>query len=341
MTRTTATTLPVRRGPASPWPRRLAAGAGLCAALGALGGCEFPRRAASSPAEYEAYRGVRAALTVEDRLAFAERYLAAYPKGRFSDEVRQHFAREEQAFYDRQQASAAGLTWYLERLPAGPHAPQASLRLADLEREASLARQDSLLAQGRVSERRLARAAASRKEIVEFVTTWVSTLAGSDAWGLATWRQPPEIIASFRRGVEPGACDDLGCHRAQVLPFQVPLDGGGLEERAFITELALDLRRGGVARASLRGPALFSRFHEAAVGRPAASEPIVARTEAITFVLELIMGAFEGVAPAARCERGITPPVVLRRQCSGWVIEVVSGDKPEDDDVISVEGPSR
>jgi hypothetical protein len=313
----------------------------LIAALGWLAGCELPRRAVSSSAEYESYRGARAAPTVEDRLKAAERYLDAYPKGRFADEVRRRFASEERAFYDRQQASLTGLTWYLVTLPAGPHASQASLRLADLEHEASLDRQDTLVAQGRASERRLARAAASRKEVVEFLTTWVSALAANEAWGRATWQQPAEVIAAFRRGVDPGVCDDLGCHRAQVLAFQVPVEGGGLEDRAFITELGLDLRRGGVARATVRGPGLFSRFHEAAVGRPAPRDPLLARTEALTFVLDLLMTSFEPVVPAGRCDRGITPPVVLRRQCDGWTLEVTSGDHPEDDDVIAVEGPAR
>ena len=313
----------------------------LVAAMGGLGGCEFPRRAVSSSAEYEAYRGVRVGFTLEDRLAAAEHYLGDYPKGRFADEVRRRFALEEQAFYDRQQVSAAGLTWYLQQLPTGPHAPQASLRLADLEHQASLARQDTLLAQARASERRFTRAAASRKEVVDFVTTWVSALAANRAWGRATWEQPAEVIASFRRGVEPGVCDDVGCHRAQLLAFSVPVEGGGIEERAFITELALDLRRGGVLRASLRGPALFSRFHEAAVGRPAARDPLMARIEAVTFALDLITGAFEAVAPASRCDKGITPPMVLLRQCDGWTIQVISGDKAEDDDVLAVEGPAR
>lgn len=308
--------------------------------LGALvGGCELPQRAFSSSSEYEAYRATRAGYTPEARLEAGRRYLVGYPGGRFVDEVRARFEREEQAFYDLKQGSIAGLEWYLRVLPSGPHAASASLRLADLQQEAARLRGDKLLAQARASERRLSRASSSRKVVTETLVGWISVIASNQAWGRPTWQQPADMIMAMRMEPEAGRCDDLRCLRAQTLVFPVPVVGGGLEERAATFDLGLELRSGGVARASLRGPALFSRLHEASEGKPVQRDELAARAEAVGYAIELIGGAFEAVAPASLCDRGIAPPVLLLRDCGGWKIRVIAGDTPADDDVLEVEGP--
>lgn len=121
--------------------------------------------------------------------------------------------------------------------------------------------------------------------------------------------------------------------------FQIPVMGGGLEDRAAIFDYLLDLRKNRVLRGELRGPALFSRFYEAAQGRPLSKDLLEARAEAVSYVLDVIGGAFEAVAPGVSCERGITPPVVFHRQCNGWSITASVGDGAADEDTIVVEGP--
>jgi hypothetical protein len=320
-------------------PARARALALLCSVCLLPSGCSAGTRLLSSPAEYGAFRVTRAGYTVEDRLAGADRYLDAYPKGRFADEVRARFDREEQAFYDSHQTSIDGLDWYLHVLPAGPHAAQASMRRAELAAEERQRRGDSLVAQGRVTERRLARAARSRQAVVDAFGTWIGSLAADDAWGRPTWAQPGAVIEAMRLGPDPGACDDLGCKRVQSIAFQIPVAGGGLDERAATFDLGLELRRGGVWRASIRGPELFSRAWEAARGKALPADKLEARAEAVGYAVDLVSGAFEGVAPADRCNRGITPPVILRRACDGWLVEVTVGDTPADDDIVLIEGP--
>lgn len=308
-------------------------------AMVALSGCGFSTRLLSSTGEYESYRAVRAGYTPEARLQAARSYLASFPKGRFADEVRERFGHEESDFYRLQSRTPAGLAWYLQTLPDGPHASDASLQLVELERRAAQQREDELVLRGRTMERRLARAASSRKQMTELVVGWVATLASSQAWGRPTWEQPPELLRTLRSEPEPGRCQELRCARGLTISFQVPVAGGGLEERAATFDLGLTLEGGGVSRGWVRGPALFSRFYEAAHGQALSPDPLLARAEAVSHALETVTGAFEAVAPGAQCDRGITPPVVMRRVCDGWTITVTAGDQPADDDIIEVAGP--
>jgi len=306
--------------------------------LGASG-CGLGARALSTPTEYEAYRAVRAEYTAEARLRAGKRYLGSYPEGRFADEVRRRFDDEEKAFYAVQAGSLAGLGWYLQILPDGPHASEASLRLLELERQASQRRHDELVERGKSMEKRLARASASRRETVEALVGWVTALASSEAWGKPTWWQPAEVLRALRNEPDPGRCDERRCVRGRLLVFQIPVAGGGLEERAAAFDLILTLDRGRVVRGSVRGPELFSRLYEAARGQPLGSDRLMARAEAVSHALELVGGAFEAVAPGGRCDRGITPPVVMQRSCDGWQITATAGDLATDDDVIEIAGP--
>jgi hypothetical protein len=304
-------------------------------------GCGFPARALSSPGEYEAYRTTRVGYTVEARLQASRVYLGRFPKGRFVDEVRQRFEEEEGNFYRVSSKTKHGLEWYLQTLPDGPHATEASLMLVELAKRAAEEQEDELVQRGRSIERRLARAEALRREAVEALVGWISALASSQAWGRPTWEQPAELLRGIRGLPDPGRCDDLRCLRGRTVVFQIPVAGGGLEERAATFDFVLELEQGRVIRGVLQGPALFSRFYEASQGRPLPKDPLEARAEAVGYALEVVGGAFEAVAPGATCDQGITPPVVLARRCGGWKVTVTVGDGAAEDDRLEVEGPRR
>ncbi len=306
----------------------------------ALSACGLPSRLASSPAEYESYRATRADYTPEARLHAAQLYLGVYPTGRFADEVRRRFETEEAAFYRAKSLSAAGLVWYLHVLPDGPHASEASLLLSDLEKRAAQERSDELLARGRSIERRLALAATSRRQTSELLVGWIASLTSSDGWGKRTHEQPPEIVRALRTEPNGGRCDERRCLRTVTTTFSIPQAGGGLDERAAVFDLVLDLDgQGRVVQGALQGPGLFSRLYEASLGRPLPADMLEARAEAVSHALEVLAGAAEAVTPAGRCDRPIKPPEVLRRQCDGWLITAIAGDQPTDDDVIRVAGP--
>jgi hypothetical protein len=311
----------------------------LAGALSWIAGCGFAGRALSSPREYEAYRSTRAGYTVEDRLRAAKLYLGQFPQGRFAEEVQRLFDEEERRFFQAQRGTVAGLDWYLKILPDGPHANDAQLLTLELERQAAAQREDALVQRGRTIERRLAAAELQRRRAVEEPVNWVTALASSQRWGRATWEQPAELLRALRTEPAPGRCEEVRCLRTRSVIFQVPVRGGGLEERALTYDLLLELHRGGVVRGALRGPALFSRLYEAARGKPLPPDPLEARAEAVSHALELVGGAFEAVAPAASCDRGIRPPQILLRQCNGWRVAVIAGDGAAEDDLIEVEGP--
>lgn len=318
--------------------RACVAATAMLASVSLTSGCASMTRLVAPRDDYDAYRATRAAYTVEDRLEASLGYLERFPRGRFAAEVRARFDVEEASFYARRSASIDGLDWYLRVLPAGPHAAEAAARRANLSLERSERDNDRLSLAGRATERRLARAARSRRAVVEAFTGLIAATASNEAWGRPTWAQPVALIEALRAAPDPGRCDDLRCSRVTLQKFAIPIAGGGLDERAATSELTIDLERGGVRRVTLRGPDLFSRVWEAEQGKALLADPLEARALAVGHAIDVVTGAFEGVAPRARCDRPITPPVALRRVCDGWVVVVTVGDAATDD-VIAIEGP--
>lgn len=294
-------------------------------------GCAGAARVVASPAETDAYRRTRASYTVEDRLVAAGAYLAAYPDGRFADDVRARFLAEEARFYAHKRGRIDGLDWYLLVLPSGPHAAEASLLRADFKKREDELSRASTLRTAWSMERRLARAEHSRKQVVELVSTFLAGAAASDAWGAPVWRQPREVLDAVRGAPNAGRCDDVRCARFASVPFSLPVAGGGLDERALVFDLVIALSAGGVERLTLRGPGLFSRVYEAQQARALTSDTETARALAVGFAEELVAGTFEARMPAARCGRPVTPPEILRRACDGALLRVVVGGDGEDD----------
>jgi hypothetical protein len=304
-----------------------------------LSGCSLGQRFLASPTEYESYRATHVRYTMEGRLASAEDYLDKYPDGRFAKEVRAKFDDDELSFYSARSGSIDGLEWYLHVLPHGPHASEASLRLSDLEAQARAMRGDATVAAGRVIERRLAHAARERRQVADFFVGYLGALSTMRSWGRPTWEMPNDALYALRGAPDPGRCDDQTCKRITTMTYQIPIAGGGLDDRAATIEIGFKLQQGGVVEASIAGPDLLSRIWEADIGQAITTDRDSARALAVGHVLDIVGGAFEAVVPSATCEKTITPPVVMLRECNGWRVEVTIGDTPADDDTIRVRGP--
>lgn len=307
-----------------------------------LAGCAPAARLIGDPAEYRAYRETRARYTTEQRLVAATKYLEAYPEGAYAGEVRARFEVEEAAFYDAQSKTSDDLEWYLHVLPDGPHAQQAHLTLSQTSLQEHAEAHDELLTAGRNQERRLKRASRSRTDVTDTFNRWVTAFSTVTSWGRPTSALPGDMTSDFRRPPDAGRCNDIVCTRVEAIPFQVPIAGGGLDERAAVYEVLFTLDNGGVRMLTLRGPALFSRVFEASRGKPVEPDEQTARAEAVSYALDLVGGTFEATLPEKACAQPIDPPTLLKRSCGGVTLTVKIGDDPSQDDVVQLEGrPGR
>lgn len=307
-----------------------------------LAGCGVWNRATSSPVEYDAFRVTRMGVIFEDRLRAAQIYLAKYPDGRFAKEVRDQFDKEEHSFYEASSVSIGGLDWYLTVLPNGPHSVEASLRRAQLREEEKALGHDELVEKGRQIERKLRRADRSRQVARETFQLWIDGALRMRAWGQPTTEMPIALISALRLGDDPGRCRETECTRSVVIPFQLPVQGGGLEDRALVQELVLRLNdEGGVTEVVIRGPGLFTRLWEAEKGHVREPDPDIARANAVGWALEHVAKTVEDVVPADKCDRPITPPVVFLRSCDGWYVDIEVGADESQDDMIRFRGPAK
>ena len=308
-----------------------------------VSGCATIRpRLWSNPAEYDTYRATRIATEPLPRLRAERAYLAAYPAGVFRAEVETAFEQEEQRFYDRRKAYKEGLEEYLVVLPAGPHAVDATLRIADIKERSGEAATDRLVMKSKGMEDRLRLASENRKAALEAVSDWVSDLASIKKLGTFTNDFPRlsrAFDARYRERPRP-KCERDRCLRLESWPYQVPIAGGGLDELELT--LQITVRRSGedVTSVSLHGPALFSRSWEASQGVPLPKDQLGARAFAVGYVSELVGGTFASVLPPT-CDVPASPPIVMRRSCDGLELTVTAGDSPADDDTITLARASK
>lgn len=321
----------------SPLGERLAR-ALLAAPLLALSGCAVAGpRLLSSPAEYDVYRTARVAKEPLPRLRAERAYLAAYPRGAFHAEVEQAHEREEQAFYDRRKSYKEGLEEYLAVLPEGPHAMDATLRIADIKERSGEAATDRLVLKGKGIEERLRLAAENRKAALEAVSDWLSDLASVKSSGKFVNDFPklsPAFDARYRERPRP-KCDRDRCLRLESWPYQVPVAGGGLDELELTLQVTVRRTGDDVAAVVIHGPAMFTRAWEASQGVPLPKDQVGARAFAVGYVSDLVGGTFAGTLPPT-CEVPAAPPIVWRRSCQGLELTLVAGDAPSDDDSITL-----
>ncbi len=303
----------------------------------ALSGCLACASLTGSRSEYEAYRRVRVAETVETRLVESQAYLRTYPRGPNQREVRAWFNRVEPKYFAEAKTSEAGLVRYLDHLPRGPHAEDATERLAELElaRAYERRRAAELTEEGRALEEKLSDADRMRGRVVSEFLGWIRRLATLPKWHVRTHELPHEFIYHYRLDEPAARCKTGHCVKQLSFPYAIP-DGGRLRARRALLDVELRLEEGGVAAATIRGPELFSRIAEAESVRPIRPTDSLARAEAIATVTTLVAGALEATHPQTDCAAETVAPVVLARQCRGLRIEVRAAPTAEQDDLVVV-----
>jgi hypothetical protein len=305
--------------------------AGLLAGV-LLVGCAAARQMTASVDDYELYRQTCTARTVEQRLRASLRYLNDMPRGRWREQVGTWFEAADLAYYERTRNSATRLRAYLRLLPDGPRASAARSRLAELELEAEhrRRRERKFELQVRAYERQLARAERQRQKFVGHFVTFVRHVASITTWGEPTWELDPRLIVDWRIRPPPGSCRASRCVKTLSLRYAVP-DEGKISPRQAVFDVVFELRQGGVMRATLTGPELFSRVAEAAELRPTRPGDVMARAGAIASVLDLLAPVLEESFPTASCARPAISPVVLLRECDSRRLCVVAAETPEED----------
>jgi len=295
-------------------------------------GCGFDgRRVVSSSPEYDLYRQTRVAPTFEARLGSAWEYLERYPEGEFRADVRAWFQRAEADYFVYAGPSQRRLRRYLAVLPNGPHAPDARLRLAELQQAALVEKQKeaSVLARARAVSADLERAEAARKRFLDVAAGWVERLTESRGFDA-------EFVQAFRDEAPAATCDDQRCVKQFTITYSIP-EAGRLSERVAVFDVILTFTGGTVVRGELMGPDLFSRLGEAAQRLAVPADDGQRRAEAIGATEQLMAAVMEARLPRASCAGAPVSPVVLERICRGLRVQVVAALEVGSEDRIVVE----
>ncbi len=291
----------------------------------------------ATPRDWDAYRRVRTATTVEERLSASQDYLARLPEGRYRNEVSAWYSKSEPRYYAHARKTRSGLLEYLDTLPRGPHAKAAAERLAelDLARKYRERREERLTEEGQALIEKLADADAMRRTVVREVGAWARRLAGIRSFGERTSALPHELIYHFRLESPEGRCQGSRCVKTLGLSYAIP-DSGRLRARKAVFDIVLQLDRGGVASAGMTGPELWSRVGEAAGLDAVKPDDALVRVEAIARSVQIVAGAIEPVLPDQRCHVDAVGALVLARQCDGVRLEMLAATEPTQEDRITV-----
>ncbi|HVJ21563.1 MAG TPA: hypothetical protein VM686_39435 [Polyangiaceae bacterium] len=300
-------------------------------------GCAVGTRLTAGHEDYRLYRETHLAATVEERLAAGNSYLNAMPDGKWRKEVRSWFKPSESAYFQAAQNSLPRLRAYIQAMPDGPHAKEAQARIVELETEIAFAarREQRTLSSARAVQEKFSSAAEQRQALTQGVADWVRLLASIDSFGQPTSALPHELIYRFRLEAPPGACQGDRCKKSLAFAYSIP-EQGKLVERVALFDIIFELD-GGVRRALLSGPELFSRLGEALELRAVELAHPQSRVEAIGRMLPVLENALESRLPQATCARAAVSPTLLERACSGLRVTVIAGEGGEDEDRIVFE----
>jgi hypothetical protein len=302
-------------------------------------GCVSGQRLWSSNREYGMFRKSRLSATAEGRLLAAQVYLHNYPKGKFIQEVEKEFIEQEQRYFEQQRTSKYGLERYLTVLPDGPHSVEAQAKISEFNEKERIARHDDLLRMADKLEARLAKAQESREFLLQTFAIWLQNISNIHQWQQPTHALPVGLQVAFRKPPHPGKCTEFGCRRTDIISFEIPVAGGGLEQRAGVVELVFTLVQGGVVAVRVRGTALFSRLWEAKRGRPLDPDPMQARVDSLTFALDSLKVVFPQLMTDPKCHQPLQPMEVVRKKCDGRLLLVGTGANEGEDDWIELRQP--
>ncbi len=307
------------------------------AAMVASTGCATVQRAVAPVDDYDAYRRVRLAEAMGERLRLAQDYLRERPSGVFAPELRALFETEEPSYFDDAKASRSGTLGYLTHLPDGPHAPAAASLLAAWDTKLEEGETASLLRAARRTETMLAGAATQRQRVGETVFEALRALTDPSAYGRPI-EDAPATLRRFLVGSDGVTWGRMPTSTTRDLFFSVPtsLD----RESRFVSvtvELVTDEPARVVRAGVVRGPDLFVHWLEA--DQMVALDPTgtEVRVRAARSARDRLEGFFEAIVPKARCAPPSPPRgTVLVRACDGWSIEVVASGEAGTDDTITV-----
>ena len=301
-----------------------------------LSGCGFSSMLVASSSDHEDYRAVRIAAHPGTRLARARAYLERHPRGVYADDVRRIYDTEEPVFFERAKDSPEAARDYLASLPGGPHADAASAILRGSYERAGDIAMDRELRDGRIAEVRFQRARAARKAVSTASLDALGALADAALLG-ARIDAPPASLVRAVHG-DRGSLSGLPRTSERDLFFSLPAAVGRHDADRVLTMRAIvDEREHAITRLTFAGADWFVRWYEADTNDGLDPTSPADRKKARARALEIVAGALEGRAPAARCEKPTKGSVVLVRECDGARVEVVSSDTWGDDDRITVE----
>jgi hypothetical protein len=181
-----------------------------------------------------------------------------------------------------------------------------------------------------------ARAAEQRQAVVDQWMMFVSYLSAIRSWGEPTSSLDHRFLHEWRVRPPRSRCVRQRCTKTVYLPYAIPEDRQ-LSERVAIFDVIIELDKGGVGRALVSGPELFSRVAEAIELKQVAPDDAHARLEAMTTALYVAQNALEAALPAAECDRPPVSPVLIRRECRGVRAEMIAGRDASEEDRIIVE----
>ena len=311
-------------------------------------GCTVTRQLTAPVEDYALYRAVRTAPTLEQKLKASARYLDQMSDGRWAGEVRAWFDDADGDYYHQARFDHARLKAYLKLVPNGPRSALGRARLQEFERalRAEALRDERIARQACTFERQLARAAQQRQELLAVFMRFARHLAQIRTWGRPTSELDHQFLVDWRLRPPRARCQANRC--AKIISQRYAIgDGRGLSTRRAVFEVTLQLHRGGVARAALTGPELFSRLAEVEQRRPVDPDDPLGRAEAIAEAVAMVELAVGDAFPAERCAQNAISPVVLLRECDGVRLELIAGASPEHDRIeveplgspLPVEGP--
>lgn len=304
-----------------------------------LGGCVLVHQVGASVGEHELYRTSRVAPTLEERLGAAHAYVAAYPDGAWAPEVRAWLGPAHEAYLRVHQDDLSALRGYLAIVPPGtPEAQAVATRIAELEVAVAYVerREAALLASAAKTECELEAAKQQRERVVSEFMRFVGHVSAIRSWGERTVELEHEFLYRWRIKPPAARCELGRCTKTVALTYTIP-ELRAQAPRVALFDVSLDLVRGGVVRATIGGPELFSRLAEALEVAPVPPGDAMARLDAIATSLIIVENALEAALPARECSRAPVSPVIVLRECRGVRAQMIAASDPTEEDRVVVE----
>ena len=281
------------------------------------------------------YRAYRASAHPGRRLARAQRYLEAHPRGAWASEVRAEFDADEARFFEAAKASRAKTRDYLVDLPRGPHADAALALLTAFDTSLERLAEARLASHARNTEARLERASAQRRAVGETLLAYLAALLDPAAFGVLLADVPAPLHAALEGGAR-ATWGSLPRSRTVDLFFAIPTRLQ-IESRAASVVVSVTVEGGRVTGGRIEGPSLFLHWDEADEMIPRDPTDPRDRDAAAAHVKDLLAGAMEARLPAARCDVEFDG-ALLARACDQWRVEVTPGARGAPDAIV-VDGP--